>query len=140
MAAYALIEDGEVVNTIVWDGPERAPIDFGEGVSYVEIPEKSNNYPSIGWGFKDGFFVAPSPTEQETEEVRAEKTANNIATKESLMSIVTQKINILQDAVDLNMANEEESKALPPLKKYRILLSRIDANTDTDITWPEMPK
>ncbi|MGG2140372.1 tail fiber assembly protein [Symbiopectobacterium sp. RP] len=44
----------------------------------------------------------------------------------------------LQDAVDLDMATDEEKAALTEWQKYVVLLSRVDVNA-TDIEWPEQP-
>lgn len=56
-----------------------------------------------------------------------------------LMRLATRKINPLQDAVDLEMATEEEEASLKVWKKYRVLLNRIDTSKAPDITWPEQP-
>lgn len=55
------------------------------------------------------------------------------------MEEASSRIAVLQDAVDLEMATDEESKALPLWKKYRVLLSRIDANTANTLNWPDKP-
>ncbi|HBR2160753.1 TPA: tail fiber assembly protein, partial [Klebsiella pneumoniae] len=48
----------------------------------------------------------------------------------------SQTISILQDAVDLDMATDEERTQLTTLKKYRVLLSRVDTSKAPDIDWP----
>ena len=48
----------------------------------------------------------------------------------------SERISVLQDAVDLEMATADETAALPLWKKYRVLLSRVDANTSDDVVWP----
>ncbi|POW56409.1 hypothetical protein C3408_13165 [Candidatus Pantoea alvi] len=53
------------------------------------------------------------------------------------MAEATHTISILQDAVDLDMATDEESTLLPLWKKYQVLLSRIDASTSEEIKWPQ---
>lgn len=45
----------------------------------------------------------------------------------------------LQDALDLEMATDEEKAKLNAWKKYRVLLSRIDTSTAPDINWPVSP-
>jgi len=51
----------------------------------------------------------------------------------------SEHIQTLQDAVDLDMATDEEKNNLIEWKKYRVLLSRIDpANTDIE-SWPAAP-
>ncbi|EFJ5621053.1 tail fiber assembly protein, partial [Escherichia coli] len=49
-------------------------------------------------------------------------------------------IATLQDAVDLDMATEEEKLSLTHWKKYRVLLSRVQPENAPDIEWPEMPQ
>jgi hypothetical protein len=49
------------------------------------------------------------------------------------MSEATQKIKILQHVVDLEMATDAETTSLPLWKKYRMLLSTIDASTSGKI-------
>jgi hypothetical protein len=39
MTNYALVKVSKVINTIVLDGPTVAPMDFGKGVTAVEIKE-----------------------------------------------------------------------------------------------------
>lgn len=55
------------------------------------------------------------------------------------MSIATQAISPLQDAVDLSMATDAEIASLQQWKRYRVILSRIDTNNAPDIIWPETP-
>jgi len=51
----------------------------------------------------------------------------------------TQKVQMLQDAVDLDMATDEEKTQLTAWKKYRVLLSRTDADTQSPEEWPQPP-
>jgi len=139
MSNYAIIKDGKVINTIVWEGPEIAPMEFGEGVTYEIIPDSEGNHPAIGWLFVNGVFVEPALSDDEIEEIRKFKIAQNVSMKTSLMNEASQTISVLQDAVDLEIATEEEAEKLPLWKKYRVLLSRVNANTDQEITWPLKP-
>ncbi|EHN8827165.1 tail fiber assembly protein [Enterobacter bugandensis] len=55
------------------------------------------------------------------------------------LELLTQANNViatLQDAVDLNMATDEETANLLEWKKYRVILSRVDINTPV---WPRLP-
>ncbi|RDL25966.1 tail fiber assembly protein [Serratia fonticola] len=52
----------------------------------------------------------------------------------------SKEIAPLQDAVDLNVATEQEQKKLIEWKHYRVALSRIDTSEDADIVWPELPE
>ncbi|MFS1538232.1 MAG: tail fiber assembly protein [Candidatus Phlomobacter fragariae] len=53
--------------------------------------------------------------------------------KFALMQNASDIISPLQDAIDLDMAIEEEKKQLKAWKKYRVLLNRIDTSTAPDI-------
>lgn len=70
---------------------------------------------------------------------KEESVDNADSLKSRLMSVATQAILPLQDAVDLEMATEKESTLLTEWKKYRVLLSRVDVNNAPDIEWPETP-
>lgn len=140
MGSYALIEDGTVTNTIVWEGPDVSPVDFGEGVTYAEIPDSEGNQPSIGWSYNGSVFEAPPLTDEQIAEQKNQKIANNLANKASLIALATIAIAPLQDAVDLDEATDEEIAALKSWKQYRIAVNRIDANTADDIKWPSQPK
>ncbi len=60
-------------------------------------------------------------------------------TKNSLMQVASEHIAPLQDAVDLEIATEEETSLLEARKKYRVLLNRVDTSTAQDIEWPALP-
>ncbi len=55
------------------------------------------------------------------------------------MQVASEHIAPLQDAVDLEIATEEEASLLTAWKKYRVLLNRIDTSTAPDIDWPTIP-
>lgn len=57
--------------------------------------------------------------------------------KNSLIQLANNKITPLQDAVDLDMATDDEKQQLTGWKKYRVLLSRVDCNKPV---WPEQPE
>lgn len=135
MGSYALIKNGIVINKIVWDGEND--LNFGEGVTSVELP--SDQLVDIGYSYQDGKFIAPPLTEEEIEAQKAAQLGSNIALKDSMMAEASQRVSILQDAVDLEMATDEEAAALPLWKKYRVLLSRTNAAITGEVNWPEMP-
>lgn len=60
--------------------------------------------------------------------------------KESLLALAASKIAPLQDAVDLDIAIEDEVAFLRMWKKYRILLSRIKTEDAPNIKWPSLPE
>ncbi|WP_052206249.1 MULTISPECIES: tail fiber assembly protein [Pantoea] len=136
MGSFALIQDGVVVNTIVWDGPEISPVDFGESITYAEIPDSEGNQPSIGWSYDGSVFASPPLTAEEIATQNAQKIANNVAMKANLIAQATIAIAPLQDAVDLDEATDSEIASLKAWKQYRVAVNRIDANTTDELNWP----
>ncbi|HDL7928415.1 TPA: tail fiber assembly protein, partial [Yersinia enterocolitica] len=59
--------------------------------------------------------------------------------KTRLLNAATAKIAPLQDAVDTNMATDDEKAQITAWKTYRVLLSRIDTSKAPDIEWPVAP-
>ncbi|EMV7195741.1 tail fiber assembly protein, partial [Escherichia coli] len=53
--------------------------------------------------------------------------------------VASEHIAPLQDAVDLEIATEEETSLLAAWKTYRVLLNRVDSSTALDIEWPVIP-
>jgi len=66
----------------------------------------------------------------------------NVATsqKKQLLSDVNEQISYLQDAIDADIATDAEKSLFAALKKYRVLLNRIDINQAPDIEWPVKPE
>ncbi|MEQ1965789.1 tail fiber assembly protein [Xenorhabdus nematophila] len=60
--------------------------------------------------------------------------------KQYLLGVAREKIDICQDAVDLDIATDTEKNALTEWRRYRVLLNRVDCTTAPDIQWPEQPK
>lgn len=130
---YAVIEDAKVVNVIVWDGgAEIAELDNQTLINISNVRESVG----IGWSYSKGGFIAPPLPELSHEELVSEAEAK----KQSLLSEATDAIAPLQDAVDLDMATDEESALLKEWKKYRVLLSRVDTSTAPDVEWPQKPQ
>lgn len=68
----------------------------------------------------------------------AEVTVAN-STKAALMKSASEQIGPLQDAIDLDMATDNEKARFNAWRKYRVLLTRVDTSTAPAITWPEIP-
>ena len=132
MNLYAVIDgSGMIINTIVWDGEnEWGP---PEGNTVIQCENESDCV--IGGTYMDGVFTPPSQPEIPKEESIAEAEQ----TKISLLSQATLMIDPLQDAVDLDIASDDEIAELKEWKKYRVLVSRVDTSLAPDITWPEQP-
>jgi hypothetical protein len=65
----------------------------------------------------------------------------NVATaqKKQLLNEATAQIDYLQDAIDTDIATDDETLLYAKLKKYRVLLNRVDVNNIEHINWPEKP-
>ncbi|OCG34767.1 MULTISPECIES: tail fiber assembly protein [unclassified Gilliamella] len=63
-----------------------------------------------------------------------------IAQKKQLLSEATTQIDYLQDAIDTDIATDEEKALYSSWKKYRALLNRIDVDAAPKISWPEKPQ
>lgn len=61
------------------------------------------------------------------------------AQKKQLLNEATAQIDYLQDAIDTEIATDEEKALYASWKKYRALLNRIDVNKAPKIDWPEKP-
>ncbi|OCG35751.1 MULTISPECIES: tail fiber assembly protein [unclassified Gilliamella] len=64
---------------------------------------------------------------------------NNQNLKNSLINEANEKIAILQDIIDLDMQEADEEAQLKSWKKYRILLTRVDAS-DINAIFPAKPE
>ncbi|HFD7740976.1 TPA: tail fiber assembly protein [Serratia marcescens] len=60
--------------------------------------------------------------------------------KNELMTLASFYIAPLQDAVDLDIANDNEIEQLTAWKMFRVSVSRVDTTKPLDIEWPLPPK
>jgi hypothetical protein len=77
--------------------------------------------------------IAVAPPPLSAEELRAAAQRK----RDSLLRLATQRMEPLQDAVDLGMATDEESAALLAWKRYRVALNRVDLAKPV---WPVPPE
>ncbi|ECD2457373.1 tail fiber assembly protein [Salmonella enterica subsp. enterica serovar Chester] len=82
------------------------------------------------WDSKAKVWVKDEAAEKAAQLRQAEETKNR------LLQIASEKIAPLQDAVDLDIATDDEKAQLDEWKKYRILVNRVDT---TNPDWPEVP-
>lgn len=105
-----------------------------EGMSVTELKDTPQNRRADimgGWIYIDGKVV-------ERELSEAERLERATDQQRKLIKTAAVKIAPLQDAVDLEIATEEEIQRLKEWKKYRVMLSRVDLNVDS-IFLPEPP-
>lgn len=126
---FAVIENGKVVNVVVWGGdPEswQPP----EGSMAVEVPPDTPV--TIGTEYANGEFVAPPPPPAAPPPTPEQ----NAATRDALLAVAAGRMAPLQDAVDLEEATDAELALLKKWKQYRVALNRVDLSAPA---WPEEP-
>ena len=60
--------------------------------------------------------------------------------KNQFLTEAASQLSYLQDAVDSQIATEQEAQLLVEWKKYRVLVNRIDIELAPNIEWPNQPK
>ncbi|MDM3007568.1 MULTISPECIES: tail fiber assembly protein [unclassified Citrobacter] len=113
-------------------------IQTGQAISIESLGSLPDNVVSVA---PDGSYEKWDGKKWVKDE-EAEKAANITDaqnTKASLMQEANNTIAVLQDAVDLDMATDDDVKLLTAWKKYRVLLSRVKPEDAPDINWPEQP-
>lgn len=104
---------------------------YPAGFTVVEVDDLPDDFDIFkGWIFTAD-KVIPLPIDN---------VANAEREKQRLMSTAVNAIAILQDAVNLEMATQEEAELLLAWRKYRVLLNRVDASAAPDIEWPDLPE
>ncbi|MFT8210634.1 MAG: tail fiber assembly protein [Symbiopectobacterium sp.] len=83
-------------------------------------------------------WVTDTAAQQAAESQAAQQAAQQELT--SRLTVANARIQTLSDAVDLDMATDEEKAALTEWKTYRVMLNRIDVSTAPDIDWPQQPQ
>lgn len=131
MNFYAVIDStGLVINIIQWDG--LSEWDCPDG---MEVIANDSDNCVIGSSYHQGIFTLPAESEQSGADARMEAEQ----TKNALLTDCTIIIDTLQDAVDLEMANEAEKQLLLKWKAYRVMLRRVDITPAPHVTWPDKP-
>ncbi|ADW76593.1 tail assembly chaperone gp38 (plasmid) [Rahnella aceris] len=117
--------------------------DISPVAGIIAVGLSDDDWKSVGPGYTyvNGSLIPPAAKtpEEVLAEQNAGKVAVNTAKKTELIAAATDRISVLQDAVDLEMATEDEAAALPLWKKYRVLLSRVDVQSPAPIVWPDKP-
>ncbi|MBU4680446.1 tail fiber assembly protein [Cedecea davisae] len=121
--------DTRIVRSVSEDVSHLYPVGF-DIVETAVLPEGFDI--RGGWVFARGKVVARQVGGDELIfQAESEKTKR--------LADASAAIATLADAVELEIATDEEAARLTEWKKYRVLLSRVDANNASQITWPELP-
>uniref|UniRef100_A0A3B0MF92 Tail fiber assembly protein n=1 Tax=Arsenophonus endosymbiont of Trialeurodes vaporariorum TaxID=235567 RepID=A0A3B0MF92_9GAMM len=106
---------------------------YPDRLSIVDIETLPNDFDiNEKWVYKNGKITRYKLTKNELIQ-QAEQN------KFLLMDSANIVINPLQEAVDLDIANEDKKIKLTEWRKYRVLLNRVDVSTALDIEWPQKP-
>ena len=130
MANYAVIENGMVVNVIVWDGAAG----LGDGDQMII---ETVDGCGIGWTYAGGEFIPPPVADQDP----AELIANADAEKQNRLSYATNKIVVWQTKLLMGRTlTDSESAKLNAWMDYIDAVQAIDTSTAPDIEWPVSPE
>ncbi|WP_440863100.1 tail fiber assembly protein [Symbiopectobacterium purcellii] len=113
---------------------EQTVTQFGELPDNVTLLKPQTEFDV--WNGKK--WVTDTQAQQAAESHAAQQAAQQALS--SRLTVANARIQTLSDAVDLNMATEEETAILTGWKKYRVLLNRVDISKAPDIDWPEAPE
>lgn len=112
-------------------------IQTGQAIEINQLGSLPDNVVSVA---PDGIYVKWDGKawlhDAETEKMALASHARQ--QKDSLLELSASKIAPLQDAVDLDIATEDEATLLLSWKKYRVLINRINPDDAPDINWPDM--
>lgn len=110
----------------------------GEGVEIVELGPLPDGVTMIA---PDGAYMRWTGAEwvHDADEEKAALVQIAAAERAGHLAYAAGRVAILQDAVDLDMATDDEKARLLEWKKYRVLLNRVDATAAPDIVWPAPP-
>ncbi|AUK00152.1 TPA: tail fiber assembly protein [Escherichia coli] len=133
-ASYAVIENGMVVNVIVWDGEDEFTVpDDQQLINISDISEQ----PGIGWAYSDGVFTAPLPPERSHDELVADAEQK----KQSLIDAAMASISLIQLKLQAGRnLTQAETTRLNTVLDYIDAVTATDTSTAPDIEWPVFPE
>ena len=132
--SYAVIENGMVVNVIVWDGEDEFTVP--DNLQLINISDISEQ-PGIGWAYSDGVFTAPLPPERSHDELVADAEQK----KQSLIDAAMVNISVIQLKLQAGRKlTQEETTRLNVVLDYIDAVTATDTSTAPDVIWPELPE
>ncbi len=130
-ASYADLENGMVVNVIVWDGEDEFTVP--DNLQLINISDISE-HPGIGWGYSDGVLPAPLPPERSHDELVADAEQKTVADRRSngwCFSVIQLKLQAgrkltQEETTRLNVVLDYIEAVRQRLGVHRILSGRIN--------------
>lgn len=133
-ASYAVIENGMVVNVIVWDG--EAEFTVPDNHQLINISDISDQ-PGIGWVYSDGVFTAPPTPERPHDELVADAEQK----KQSLIDAAMANISVIQLKLQAGRnLTQAETTRINAVLDYIDAVEAKDTSAAPDIEWPVSPE
>lgn len=125
-------ESDNLIRTCGYDATGLYP----ENRSITSIEEKDipEGFTANGEWMFDGEKIVPRIIPHEESVAKASEL------KTYYITVATNAINPLQDAVDLEIATDEEKVLLLLWKKYRVDVNRVDLTQAPNVKWPSVPQ
>lgn len=125
---YAVVSDGVVINTVLWDGDVKwHPEQGGAIVAGDDV--------GIGWLYEEGKFTpppSPSLTHEEHVVIAEQK-------KSELISLVATTTAMWRAELLLGVIGDEDKSKLNEWILFHREVQSIDTEMAPDIEWPELP-
>ena len=133
---YAVIENGMVINVIVWDG--KASMGWGGDQLAIQILQSGTGTsaptPGIGWSYANGVFTPPPSPPLTPENIAAK----NLAQAQAAYNVATSKITALNEQIaDADYAGTTEAEVNADLiawtdyrKNLRAYIKENDGSKD----------
>ncbi|HBK9583535.1 TPA: tail fiber assembly protein [Escherichia coli] len=132
--SYAVIENGMVVNVIVWDG--EAEFTVPDNQQLINISDISEQ-PGIGWVYSDEGFTAPPTPERSHDELVADAEQK----KQSLIDTAMASISLIQLKLQAGRnLTQAETTRLNAVLDYINAVTATDTSTAPDVNWPAFPE
>lgn len=136
---YAVIENGMVVNVIIWDG--KTSMGWGGDQLTIQIAQSgvgtSTPMPGIGWSYENGVFTPPPSPPLTPENIAAK----NLALAQVEYNLATAKITALNEQIaDADYAGTTEAEVNADLiawtnyrKNLRAYIKENDGSKDLPV-------
>ncbi|MEE9653898.1 hypothetical protein V4836_06960 [Kluyvera ascorbata] len=125
MMRYAVVDNGNVINIVEWDGVTEWKPNSG-------YPIQINDDVGIGWSYENNVFTAP-PSEKNTPE-------QNLINARTQCDLASLKISEFRDMIDDNdfsqMTSDEVNAELASWTEYRKALRKYIADGDGSADFP----
>lgn len=129
MPTYALVKDGVVENTVIWDGEGDLFSDY----QVIELSEDESAGP--GWSYDGKEFYPPPEPEKSHDELVEEADQQ----KQALLDHAAEVTSDWKTELALGIISDEDKASLISWMNYIKAVKAVDTSTAPDITWPTPP-